>query len=85
MRVDMVREKLCRRTALPFSAATCPHHYTRLLHSFNSVKCRGTMCVCAVCVLREVLQALRSIKPRVAVFTSVPIAGSHARSAPPGG
>lgn len=33
---------------------------------------------------REVLQALRAIQPKVAVFTSVPIAGSHARSAPPG-
>jgi putative N-acetylmannosamine-6-phosphate epimerase len=33
---------------------------------------------------REVLEALRLLHPKVAVFTSVPIAGSHARSAPPG-
>lgn len=33
---------------------------------------------------RDVLLALRRLRPAVVVFTSVPIAGSHARSAPPG-
>ncbi|KAF8064668.1 hypothetical protein HT031_003470 [Scenedesmus sp. PABB004] len=33
---------------------------------------------------REVCEALRAARPSVAVFTSVPIAGSHHRAAPPG-
>jgi len=35
--------------------------------------------------LRDVVGALRALRPQVVVFTSVPIAGSYARSAPPGG
>eukprot|EP00878_Enallax_costatus_P046880 GHUV01057192.1.p1 GENE.GHUV01057192.1~~GHUV01057192.1.p1 ORF type:complete len:114 (+),score=37.40 GHUV01057192.1:307-648(+) len=33
---------------------------------------------------REVCEALRACRPSVVIFTSVPIAGSHQRSAPPG-
>lgn len=44
----------------------------------------GVMTYVCNMLLREVLEALRQLRPKVVVFTSVPIAGSHARSAPPG-